>query len=113
MSSGHCCQNQVQYIYVVTCYLTLAEGDDFTLLRNDVTFDNGASDGNTINLLINVLDDLLVEGRECFTLSGGIGSPAPAGSSFVGDDAEVCIEDDDCKCVHGSYHLRSIILLFC
>ena len=100
MSSGHCCQNQVQYIYVVTCYLTLAEGDDFTLLRNDVTFDNGASDGNTINLLINVLDDLLVEGRECFTLSGSIGSPAAAGSTFVGGDATVCIVDDDCKCVH-------------
>ena len=100
MSSGHCCQNQVQYIYVVTCYLALAEGQDFTLLRRDVTFDIGASDGNVINLLINVLDDLLVEGRECFTLSGSIGSPAAAGSTFVGGDATVCIVDNDCKCVH-------------
>ena len=100
MSTGHCCQNQVQYTYVVTCYLALAEGADFTLLRNYVTFDIGANDRNVINLLINVLDDLLVEGRECFTLSGSIGSPAAAGSRFVGGDAEVCIEDNDRKCVH-------------
>ena len=76
-------------------------GQDYNLPQIiEVTFDVGASDGNTINLLINVLDDLLVEGRECFTLSGGIGSPAAAVSTFVGADAEVCIEDNDCKCVH-------------
>ena len=108
MSSGHCCQNQVQYIYVVTCYLALAEGADFTLLRNDVTFDVGADDGNVINLLINVNDDLLVEGRECFTLSGGIGSPAAAGSTFVGGDVEVCIEDNDCKCVHDCSSIQQL-----
>ena len=75
-------------------------GQDYNLPQIiEVTFDVGASDGNTINLLINVLDDLLVEGRECFTLSGGIGSPAAPGSTFVGGPVTVCIEDNDCKCV--------------
>ena len=62
-----------------------------------VTFDTGANDGNTITVFVDVLDDLLVEGTECFTLSGGIGSPAAPGSSFVGGPVTVCILDNDGK----------------
>ena len=74
-----------------------AVGEDFILLRSEVTFDIGANDGNTINVLVDVLDDLLVEGTECFTLTGGIGSPAAPGSSFVGGPVTVCILDNDGK----------------
>ena len=74
-----------------------AVGEDFILLRSEVTFDIGANDGNTINVLVDVLDDLLVEGTECFTLTGGIGSPSAPGSSFVGGPVTVCILDNDGK----------------
>jgi len=74
-------------------------GQDYNLPRTEVTFDVGTSPGNTINVIINVLDDLLVEGTECVTLSGGIGSPATPGSTFVGGPVTVCIEDNDCKFV--------------
>lgn len=80
-------------------FLPFLVGQDFNLRRTEVTFDLGTNPGNTINALIDVLDDPLVEGTECFTLSGGIGSPAAPGSSFVGAPVTVCIEDDDCKFV--------------
>ena len=75
------------------------EDQDFTLSRTEVTFDVGANDGNAITVFINVQDDFLVEGTETFTLSGGIGSPAASGSTFVGGDATVSIADNDCKFV--------------
>ena len=91
--------NQVECVYVVICYLSLAEGQDFTLSRSEVTFDQGAGDDNGISVFFVVFDDLLVEGTECLTLSGSIGSPAASGSTFVGGDVTVCIADNDCKFV--------------
>ena len=88
------------YTYVVICYLSLAEGQDFTLSRSEVSFDQGAGDGNTISVFVDVLDDLLVEGTESFTLSGSIGSPAASGSTFVGGPVTVAILDDDGKIMH-------------
>ena len=84
----------VLLLYAVSFHLV---SEDFTLLRSEVPFVIGANDGNTITVLVDVLDDLLVEGTECFTLSGGIGSPAAPGSSFVGGPVTVCILDNDGK----------------
>ena len=100
MSSGHYCI-EPGTVYIAICYLSPAEGQDFTLNRSEVTFDIGANNGNTINVFVDVLDDLLVEGTECFTLAGAISNTAAPGSSFVGGDVTVCINDNDCKCVHG------------
>ena len=91
--------NQVECVYVVICYLSLAEGQDFTLSRSEVTFDLATTIPGSITVFVDVLDDLLVEGTESFTLSGGIGSPAAFGSTFVGGDVTVAILDNDCKCV--------------
>ena len=91
--------NQVECIYVVICYLSLAEGQDFTLSQTEVTFHQGTNDGNILTVLADVMDDFLVEGTETFTLSGGIGSPAASGSSFVGGPVTVSIADNDCKFV--------------
>ena len=88
-------------------------GEDFILLRSEVTFDIGANDGNTINVLVDVLDDLLVEGTECFTLTGGIGSPAAPGSSFVGGPVTVCILDNDGKtCIWLYLQFSSLFILW-
>ena len=84
-------------MYIAICYLSLAVGQDFTLSRSEVTFDIGANNGNTLSVFVDVLDDLLVEGTECFTLSGSTASQA---APFVGGDVTVCINDNDCKCVH-------------
>ena len=71
-------------------------GQDFTLSRSTVTFDIGANDGNTIIVFVDVLDDVLVEGTECFTLSGSISTTTAApGASFVGGPATVCILDNE------------------
>jgi len=42
------------------------------LVRDQVTFDIGANNGNTISVPINIMDDLLVEGAETFTLTGSV-----------------------------------------
>ena len=97
MSSGHYCI-EPGTVYIAICYLSPAEGQDFTLNRSEVTFDIGANNGNTINVFVDVLDDLLVEGTECFTLSGSISTTTAApGASFVGDPATVCILDNEGK----------------
>ena len=43
-----------------------------------MTFDVGANSGNTISVFVDVLDDLLVEGTESFTLSGAISTTIAA-----------------------------------
>ena len=43
--------------------VNLSAGPDFVLLRDEVTFDMGANDGNTINAFIDIVDDLMVEGK--------------------------------------------------
>ena len=58
-----------------------------------MTFDVGAIDGTTLTVIVDILDDLLVEGTENIVLSGRVASPA----SFVGGPATVSILDDDGK----------------
>lgn len=83
-------------VAIVLCYiLALPVGQDFTLLQTEVTFSQGATDGNVISVFVDVLDDLLVEGTEIFTLSGNVAAPA----SFVGDSVTVSILDNDGKWV--------------
>lgn len=70
-------------------------GEDFTLSPTEVTFDVGTNDGNTINVVVDVLDDDDVEGTESFTLSASTSSPEAV---FVGfPDLTVSILDDDGK----------------
>ena len=72
-------------------------GEDFTLSPTEVTFDIGTNDGNTINVVVDVLDDDDVEGTESFTLSASTSSPEAV---FVGvPDLTVSILDDDGKLV--------------
>ena len=97
LQSIHICLVLLLYDCVFCCFLSLAVGQDFTLSRTEVTFDQGANDGNFIIVSVDVLDDLLVEGTECFTLSGSIGSPAAPGSTFVGGPVTVCILDNEGK----------------
>ena len=87
---------------------TITVGQDFTLSRNKVTFDLGANDGNSVTVLADILDDCLVEGTECFTLSGGIGSPAAPGAVFIGDPVTICIPDNDSKCVFVWSHATAV-----
>ena len=68
-------------------------GQDFTLSRTEVTFGLGTNDGNVISVFVDILDDLFIEGRENFTLSGSVAPPA----SFVGGPVTVRIIDDDGK----------------
>ena len=61
-----------------------------------MTFDQGATTGNTQSTLINITDDSLVEGTESFVVSGNVTAPA----SFVPgrDTTTVNILDNDGEC---------------
>ena len=61
-----------------------------------MTFDRGATTGNTQNVSIYIIDDSLVEGTERFVVSGNVTTPA----SFVpgGDTVTVNILDNDGEC---------------
>lgn len=77
-------------------------GQDFILSRTEVTFDEASQDGNTIAVLVDVINDPFVEGTETFTLSGAMGVPAADGTVFVGGPVTVTILDDDGKIVYAS-----------
>ena len=68
-------------------------GQDFILSRTEVTFGEGSGSGNVINIFVDILDDLLVEGTENFTLTGSVAPPA----FFVGGPVTVTIIDNDGK----------------
>jgi len=74
----------------------LAGGTDFVLARDEVTFDAGANNGNTISIRIEIWDDLSVERTERFTLTGSVVTTGYIGV-FVGCPATVSILDDDGK----------------
>ena len=80
-------------IMLLTCYPSLAVGQDFILSRTEVTFALGTNDGNVISVSVDILDDLLVEGMENFTLTGSVAPPA----LFVGGPVTVTIIDNDGK----------------
>ena len=54
-----------------------------------------------------------MEGTECFTLSGSIGSPAAPGASFVGGPATVCILDNEGKTVSVIVFSVQQLISFC
>ena len=79
---------------------------DYCFITNDVTFDIGANDGNTITVVIDGLDDRLVEGTESFTASASITDPGtqpngvvPAFIAGTDTTAVITIADDDGKYV--------------
>ena len=61
-----------------------------------MTFDRGATTGNTQNVSIKIIDDSLVEETESFVVSGNVTAPA----SFVPgrDTVTVNILDNDGEC---------------
>ena len=71
---------------------------DFSLSWSEVTFDLGANDGNTITVFADVIDDLIIEGTESFSLSITVEDP-PAGVIVDpnGNAATINILDDDGK----------------
>ena len=77
-------------------YLSFAVGLDFILHQTELTFAEGTSSGDVI--FVDILDDLLVEGTESFTLTGSVAPPA----LFVGGPVTVSIIDNDGKCVASS-----------
>ena len=80
-------------------------GQDFLLSRTEVTFALGTNDGNVISTFVDILDDLLVEGTENFTLTGSVAPPA----SFVGGPVTVSIIDNDGKWVCSKNSICDII----
>ena len=66
------------------------------LFSDQVIFDIGANDGNTISVPISILDDLLVEGTETFTLTGSVVTLG-MGATFVGGSVTISILDNDGK----------------
>jgi len=79
--------------YIVALSHYLVDGNDFHLLRQEVTFNQGATTGTTQSVSINIIDDSLVEGTESFVVSGSVKTLA----SFVpgGDTVTVNILDND------------------
>ena len=71
-------------------------GLDFILYQTELTFAEGTNNGDII--FVDILDDLLVEGTENFTLTGSVAPPA----LFVGGLVTVSIIDNDGKCVVSS-----------
>ena len=73
----------------------IADGSDF-LLPTELTFDVGTEDNTIKNITIDILDDLVVEGTESFTISG---SATPLGLlERVRSVTVITIVDNDCKC---------------
>lgn len=73
----------------------IADGSDF-LLPTELTFDVGAEDNTVRNITIDILDDLVVEGIENFTISG---SATPLGLlERVRGVTVITIVDNDCEC---------------
>ena len=83
-------------ICIVALSHHLVEGDDFHLLAQEVTFDQGTTTDSTQNASIEIIDDSLVEGTESFVVSGNVTAPA----SFVAgrDTTTVTILDNDGEC---------------
>ena len=83
------------HIITVTFYL-LAVGEDFHLVFQMLALCPGTRDNNVQSLVVDIMDDLLVEGTESFVISGV--ATAPALFVFGRDTATVTILDNDGKC---------------
>ena len=69
------------------------EGADFSLVSTALTFGMGSGDDDTMDIMVTLLDDLLVEGTENYTLSISVSS-GPASVGALGT-VTVNIADDD------------------
>ena len=109
----NCCNWQSTFdivqltIYFVALSHYLVEGDDFYLLRQEVTFNQGATTGNIQRVSIRIIDDSLVEGTERFVISGNVTTPA----SFVpgGDTVTVNILDNDGEWTMLLFHICMVV----
>ena len=72
----------------------ITDGSDF-LLPTELTLGAGTEDDSITNTTINIVDDLVVEGRESFNISGVVASQCSL-RLVVGMSA-VTIIDNDCK----------------
>ena len=72
----------------------IADGSDF-LLPTELTLGAGTEDDSITNTTIDIVDDLVVEGRESFNISGVVASQCSL-RLVVGMSA-VTIIDNDCK----------------
>ena len=88
--------SQLFYIILLDiCSLLVLVGSDLDfVMQQSVTFDLGSASGNTISLDVMVLDDLLVEGTESFTLSGRVESGS-SGAVFSQATLTIPILDND------------------
>jgi len=89
-------QSAKKVMHILSCFAPLAGGADFVLVRDEVTFDIGANDGNTISVPIIIQDDLLVEGTETFTLAGSVVTTGTI-ATFEGGPATGSILDNGGK----------------
>ena len=82
--------------FTVTFFNLLAENIDFRLVFRSLGLCQGTSNGNVQSLVLDITDDLLVEGTESFVISGNATAPA----LFVPgrDTATVDIMDNDGEC---------------
>ena len=82
--------------FTVTFFNLLAENKDFRLVFQSLGLCQGTSNNNVQSLVVDIIDDLLVEGTESFFISGNATAPA----SFVPgrDNATVTILDNDGEC---------------
>ena len=72
----------------------IADGSDF-LLPTELTLGAGTENDGITDITIDIFDDLVVEGRESFSVSGVVASQCSL-QVVVGMSA-VTIEDNDCK----------------
>ena len=72
----------------------IAGGSDF-LLPTDLILVVGTKGDSITNITVDILDDLNVEGTECFNISGFVTSKCSL--QVVVDTSAVTIIDDDCK----------------
>jgi len=90
-------RSAVTVMHILGCFIPLAGGADFELVRDQVTFDNGVGEINrAIAVPIMIQDDLLVEGTETFSLAGSVVTTG-TGATFVGGPATISILDNDGK----------------
>ena len=77
-------------------FTLLAVGEDFRLVFQMLALCPGTRDNNVQSLVVDIMDDLLVEGTESFVISGV--ATEPALFVFGRDTATVTILDNDGKC---------------
>ena len=80
------------FTHSLYCFSLFVAGMDVTDLTNSVT----ATPGDTeACLTFKVVDDSVLEARECFNVSISLPSSAPAAVAISNDEVQYCIADND------------------